>query len=132
MTGLDIDGVVVRCLIVADLTDQRRGEQILAEAYAGLTDSARELEEAQRVGRIGSWFWDAASGQLRWSPQMYAIMGIDPALTGDAFDAALAAALHPDDAPAAAAAQERALTDRLPFTVRAAGGAAGRRGAATW
>jgi sigma-B regulation protein RsbU (phosphoserine phosphatase) len=118
VTGLDIDGVVVRCLIVADLTDQRRGEQILAEAYAGLTDSARELEEAQRVGRIGSWFWDAASGQLRWSPQMYAIMGIDPALTGDAFDAALAEALHVDDARAAAAAQERALNARLPFTVQ--------------
>jgi PAS domain S-box-containing protein len=118
VTGLDLDGVVVRCLIVADLTDQRRGEQILAEAYAGLTDSTRELEEAQRVGRIGSWFWDAATGQLRWSPQMYSIVGIDPALRGEAFDAALAGALQPDDARAAAAAQERALIDRLPFTVQ--------------
>ena len=30
VTGLDIEGVIVRCLIVADLTDQRRGEEELA------------------------------------------------------------------------------------------------------
>src|SRR6476620_12020449 len=56
VTGLDIEGVIVRCLILTDLTDRRRGEEELAGAYAELTRFAHELNEAQRIGRIGSWF----------------------------------------------------------------------------
>ena len=122
VTGLDIDGVVVRCLIVADLTDQRRGEQILAEAYAGLTDSARELEEAQRVGRIGSWYWDAASGRSALvTADVRDLRASTRTLTGDAFDAALAAASTPTTRGRPPAAHDRALVDRQPFTRRSSG-----------
>ena len=44
VTGLDIEGVIVRCLVLADLTDRRRGEEELAGAYAELSRSAHELE----------------------------------------------------------------------------------------
>ncbi|MGZ4506803.1 MAG: SpoIIE family protein phosphatase [Blastococcus sp.] len=117
VTGLEIDDVVVRCLIVADLTDQRRGEQVLAEANAGLSRSTRELEEAQRIGGIGSWYWDAVTDAVEWSPQMFPIFGVDPRATGLTFRAALAATSHPDDVPVAIAARERALADRQPFTL---------------
>ena len=118
VTGLEIEGVVVRCLIVADLTDQRRGEQVLAEAYAGLTQSSRELEEAQRIGGIGSWHWDAASDTVEWSPQLYAIVGLDPR-TEPVLPGALTAAAIPEDAPLLRAARDRALADHQPFTVAA-------------
>jgi PAS domain S-box-containing protein len=117
VTGLDIEGVVVRCLIVADLTDQRRGEQELAGAYAELSRSANELEEAQRIGRIGSWFWSAGTDEVSWSPQMYRILGLDPASVGATFEEALAAAAHPEDAPLASAARDQALADGQPFVV---------------
>lgn len=119
VTGLEIEGIVVRCLIVTDLTDQRRGEQILAEAYDGLTQSSRELEEAQRIGGIGSWHWDAATDTLDWSPQMYAILGVDPTALGPALHEALATVFHPEDAALVSAARERALTDHEAFTVTA-------------
>ena len=82
VTGLDIEGVIVRCLILADLTDRRRGEEELADAYAELSRSAHELEEAQRIGRIGSWFWNAATDEISWSTQMFRIFGIDPTSSG--------------------------------------------------
>jgi PAS domain S-box-containing protein len=116
--GLDIEGTVVRCLTVTDLTDRRRDEQKLVGAYADLTRSTRELEEAQRIGRIGSWFWDAATAELDWSIQMYRIFGIDPGVTGSTAQQALAAALHPEDAAAATAAWDRALADHQPFVVQ--------------
>jgi phosphoserine phosphatase RsbU/P len=117
VTGLDIEGVIVRCLIVADLTARRRGEEELAGAYAELSRSAHELEEAQRIGRIGSWFWDADTDEVSWSTQMYRIFGIDPASPAPTSGGGLAAASHPEDAPLAAAARDRALVDRRPFVV---------------
>jgi phosphoserine phosphatase RsbU/P len=118
VTGLDIEGTIVRCLTVTDLTDRRRNEQELVGAYADLTRSTRELEEAQRIGRIGSWFWNAATGEVDWSTQMFRIFGIDPRATGATARQALAAASHPEDAAAATAAWDRALADRQPFVVQ--------------
>ncbi len=46
-------------------------------------DADRALErmyEAQRVGRIGDWEFDLADGSIYWSPQVFAILGRDPAL----------------------------------------------------
>jgi PAS domain S-box-containing protein len=117
VTGLRIDDVMLHVLIVADLTDQRQGARVLAEANAGLSRSARELEEAQRIGGIGSWYWDAATDEVEWSPQMYRIFGVDPRATGLTFTALLAATSHPDDAVLAIAARERALADRQPATL---------------
>src|SRR6185503_6949702 len=107
---------VVRCLVLADLTDRRRGEEQLAGAYAELSRSAHEREEAQRIGRIGSWFWNFASDEVSWSPQMYRIFGIEPGERALTSGQALAAA-HPEDAVLAADARDRALADHQPFVV---------------
>jgi PAS domain S-box-containing protein len=117
VTGLDIEGVIVRCLILADLTDRRRGEEELAGAYAELTRSAHELEEAQRIGRIGSWFWNASTDEINASAQLFRILGIDPTSSGTVLRAAMAAAFHPEDATLATTARERALVDRRPFVI---------------
>ena len=36
--------------------------------------------EAQHVGRMGDWEYDLADGKISWSPQVFVIMGRDPAL----------------------------------------------------
>ena len=117
VTGLDIEGVIVRCLILTDLTDRRRGEEELADAYAELSRSTHELEEAQRIGRIGSWFWNAATDEITCSTQLFRILGIEPTRSGTSLRATLAAAFHPEDATLAATARERALVDRRPFVL---------------
>ena len=117
VTGLDIEGVIVRCLVLADLTDRRRGEEELAGAYAEVSRSAHELEEAQRIGRIGSWFWNPATDEITCSSQIFRILGIEPTSSGRMTRTALAAAFHPEDAMLAATARERALADRRPFVV---------------
>ena len=117
VTGLDIEGVIVRCLILTDLTDRRRGEEELAGAYAELTRSAHELEEAQRIGRIGSWFWNVATDAVTCSPQTFRILGIAPTAGGTMSRTDLAACFHPEDAALATRARERAGADRQPFVV---------------
>jgi PAS domain S-box-containing protein len=117
VTGLDIEGVIVRCLVLADLTERRRGEEELAGAYADLSRSAHELEEAQRIGRIGSWFWDPATDEITCSTQIFRILGIDPTPNGRLLRTTLATFFHPEDASLAATARERALVDRRPFVI---------------
>jgi two-component system, cell cycle sensor histidine kinase and response regulator CckA len=41
-------------------------------------ESRRDLEEAQRIARVGSWTLDPATGTATWSPEMYRIFGLDP------------------------------------------------------
>lgn len=117
VTGLDIEGVIVRCLVLADLTDRRRGEEELASAYAELSRSAHELEEAQRIGRIGSWYWNPATDEITCSTQIFRILGVDPTASGTMLRTTLAASFHPEDAQLAATARERALADRRPFVI---------------
>jgi phosphoserine phosphatase RsbU/P len=117
VTGLDIEGVIVRCLVLSDLTDRRRGEEELAGAYAELSRSAHELEEAQRIGRIGSWFWNPATDEISCSAQIFRILGIQPTSSGTMLRTTLAAFFHPEDAKLATTARERALADRRPFVI---------------
>ncbi|MDN3517155.1 EAL domain-containing protein [Aquisalimonas lutea] len=45
-----------------------------------LKRAQERLDEAQRVGRIGDWELDTATGAMTWSPQIFDLLGRDPAL----------------------------------------------------
>ncbi len=38
----------------------------------------KDLEKAQQLGRMGSWKWDLASGEVVWSRELYEMYGFDP------------------------------------------------------
>lgn len=54
-----------------DVTEQTKGRKKLEEALA-------RMNEAQRIGRIGNWDWDAVTDTIVWSEQYYRIFGVDP------------------------------------------------------
>ncbi len=45
-----------------------------------LRERERELEEAHRIARLGTWKWVKATNLLTWSPEVYRIYGCDPTL----------------------------------------------------
>ncbi len=56
----------------------------------------QQLKEAQRLAHIGSWEWDIANDQAKWSDETFNILGMDP--KKDKADFASSRALtHPDD-----------------------------------
>jgi len=59
--------------IVEDITETK-----LAEIE--LRASTRDLRESQRIGRMGSWRLDLATGELTWSEEVYRLMEHDPSL----------------------------------------------------
>ena len=70
-------------------------------SYAGAPEL--DVRSALEAGEIGTWDWDLASGQMRWSDQMFRNLGVDSEGGGDLFDSLLAA-IHPTDRKNVAAA----------------------------
>ena len=86
---LDDDGSIVRWFCSGtDITGRQRHEQELREAR-------QRLAEAQAIAHIGSWEWDVAADEVRWSDELHRLFGVDP-------DARLGyesflELIHPDD-----------------------------------
>jgi PAS domain S-box-containing protein len=66
-------GRVYNVNLVRDITERKRVE----EAFRGKSE---ELEEAQRLARLGGWRWDARTDTMTWSEELYRVYGIDPKL----------------------------------------------------
>ena len=47
------------------------------DALARLEESERALAEAQRLAGIGSWDWDVVGNTVRWSDELYRIVGVE-------------------------------------------------------
>jgi diguanylate cyclase (GGDEF)-like protein/PAS domain S-box-containing protein len=84
-----------------DITERRRAEEALRRSEASLA-------EAQRLAHLGSWEIDLATGEDRWSDEVYRIFGHVPRAFAPGTDAFLRL-VHPDDRPAVEAAMRRIL-----------------------
>jgi len=83
--GNEVTGVLG---IYEDITEHKQAE-------AALQRSEANLNRAQAVAKVGSWYLDIASKRLEWSDEAYRIFGFprQQAVDMDAF----ASTLHPDD-----------------------------------
>jgi PAS domain S-box-containing protein len=59
--------------MTVDITERKRTEE-------SLRLREKELLEAQRVAKVGSWQWDPRSDKVSWSEELYRIAGRDPTL----------------------------------------------------
>ena len=86
----DRQGQVVGAATIArDISERKRAERERERALA-------DLEDAQRIARVGSWSWDPRTEQVSWSAQLYAIFGRDAANGPPSIEEFLAYA-HPED-----------------------------------
>jgi PAS domain S-box-containing protein len=71
------------------------------------------LAEGQRLAHTGSWMFNAAGFEY-WSPELFAIHGLDPGRKAPTV-AEYIALVHPDDREFVAKEIQKMLTDRLGF-----------------
>jgi PAS domain S-box-containing protein len=87
-----------------------------AQAQAALAASEASLVEAQRIARLGSWEWDVEHDHLRWSAEVYRLLGLEPGTFADVLPTqAFLDAVHPDDVARVAETLGRSLRNAAPF-----------------
>ena len=76
-SGFDLDGMVVRCLVLSDLTAQRAAEARMAQAHEELGEQSAFLEQARGSLGLGWWIVDAPpDGRVTASPEARQIFGL--------------------------------------------------------
>ncbi len=88
----------------------------LNEANTRLQYNQDLLNEAQRLGHLGSWELDLVSGKLRWSDEVYRIFELDPAKFSPSYESFLNV-IHPDDRNKVSQAYTQSLQDRRPYDI---------------
>jgi PAS domain S-box-containing protein len=116
----DGSGEIVGAATVArDITEYKQTERAREQML-------RNLADAQRLARLGSWTWDPSLDHATWSLQMYEIFARDPA-AGPATSEELFAYIHPDDRDRIAAGYAEAFGGgtgfALDYRILAANGA---------
>jgi PAS domain S-box-containing protein len=79
-----------------------------------LERAERQLADAQRLARVGSWEWDIPAGVVWWSDEQYRINGLEPQSIVPSYEDFLAR-VHPDDRAAVDARNQKAFADHQPF-----------------
>ncbi|MBV9254560.1 MAG: PAS domain S-box protein [Actinobacteria bacterium] len=88
-------------VIVRDVSEQ-------VETQATLAESMERLEEMQALAHVGLWLWDAGSGDLQMTPELYRIHGVTPLAFEGTLDSYLEL-VHVDDRAKVAEALQHAL-----------------------
>ncbi|MDP3762334.1 MAG: PAS domain-containing protein [Ramlibacter sp.] len=97
-------------VVFTDVTELERLQAGQAAQFAQLQETQRKLIEAQRIGRVGNWELDLASGRLWWSDEVYGLFGVEP----NEFEPSIEGfeqRVHPDDRVMLKPARDSALRD---------------------
>ncbi len=103
------DGGVLWHGFMHDIGERKRVEAALMQSHA-------RLEEAQRIGQMGSWDLDHVTGTLSWSDEIFRIFEIDRNQFGASY-AAFLEAIHPEDRAAVDQAYRHSLETRTPYSI---------------
>jgi PAS domain S-box-containing protein len=99
-----------------DIDDRTRAEEQLTKSVQELQRSEFYLTEAQRLGHIGSWLFDPATGFEHWSRELFQIHGLDPG-KGPPNSEQYLATVHPQDREFMASLMKRMFSDDHGFDV---------------
>jgi PAS domain S-box-containing protein len=93
----DADGVIIGWHGTSlDIEIRKQAEDSLRKNVEELQTNRYLLDEAQRLGQMGSWSLDPTKGFDHWSPELFQIHGLAPTLEAPTSDAYLAL-VHPED-----------------------------------
>src|SRR5258705_1433169 len=113
----DADGMIVGWHGTSvDIESHKQAENSLRKDVEELRTNKYLLAEAQRLGQMGSWSFDPATGFDHWSPELFQIHGLEPAPEAPTSEAYLAL-VHPEDREFMASLMDQMLVEPCGFDV---------------
>ncbi|MEP6791002.1 MAG: PAS domain-containing protein, partial [Ramlibacter sp.] len=103
-------------VVFTDVTQLQRLQAEQVSQFAELRETQRRLMEAQRIGRVGNWDLDVASGHMWWSDEVYELFGLAREHFGATLDA-FSSCVHPADRAKVAEARNAALENGGPLNL---------------
>ncbi len=101
--------VVGTMVLFADISRRKRAE-------AALRESEAQLRLAMEAANMGSWYWNAGAGDVRYSDGFALLFGLPPGASFSGYNQFLKA-LHPDDRAATEATVQQAMTSEDNFDI---------------
>lgn len=80
-----------------------------------LRASETQLREAQEIASLGSWKWDLIADKIKWSEELYKILGLENGEYTPTWESFLSH-VHPEDRDQVQNTVESALANQLSFT----------------
>ncbi len=105
--------------MVADLQAANQLRQTYAEdLQRQVMAQTALLNQAQQIAKLGCWWWDLRADVRVWSPQMYELVGIDPAEypTPPNLDV-IQQMIHPEDRQRVNRTIQTAIAHGTPYTI---------------
>jgi len=99
---------------VSVILRKRESERDLTEAM--LRQAQDRLLTAQRIGGLGNWELEVGTGKMRWSDEIYRILGLDRDVFPSTYQGFLAR-VHPDDRARLEAAVASAVAGRTTLDI---------------
>jgi PAS domain S-box-containing protein len=113
----DADGMVIQWHgSSVDIEGSKRLEASLRKNSEELQTNKFLLAEAQRLGHMGSWSFNPATGFDHWSPELFRIHGLEPALEAPTSEVYLTL-VHPEDREFVASLMKRMREEVSGFDV---------------
>ncbi|MGA1876251.1 MAG: PAS domain S-box protein [bacterium] len=108
-TPIEEKGKITGAVVVfKDFTERQRTEEALRK-------SQKQMAEAQRLARVGSFEWDIAKDEVSWSEGLYRIFGFEEHVMGLCLEERIIQVAHPDDHDYLRGLFQTALNDKKPF-----------------
>ncbi len=114
--GLGMTLLIVAALYQLQINRRKieRAESTAGTALLALERQRLLLQEALRIGHMGSWQMDAATNRVVWSEELYRMQGLNPALPPPDF-AATAKLFTPESWERLNSAMSRTLEAGVPY-----------------
>ena len=104
--------------IFIDITEQKRNAEEKQARELKLKKTQEELRKAQKLSQLGSWIYNPASNELKWSEEMFYIWGFDQNDGVPKYDPDIINRIHPEDLDIFNSTIEKSSDQGTPYDIK--------------